>query len=407
MLGTIALPGSDGYFRTGLDVAEDGSFWVTQESADQVHHLDSSGNLIATFAFSPPSFPFDVAVRNDGQIFATGFLPGDVWQLDPATGEFSFFASVNEARGLNFTPDGDLTVGGLNSGIYRFDSDGNQLQQIPTSASDPQVDLQNNVWTPFSYTGNLGKYDTAGNLLFYAPSVGSPGGLAVIGVDGPEPVQPVPGDYYSFTLGAGQSLTLAMDGAGSVLNLELVNSDGIVLAAGVSAANLDQVISNFTAATAGTYYAHVTRSAGNGDYSLIVTRDAVLDIEENATIDIAQPLDLAAGSATVLGHVEDSQTPLYTTGNDGNYLISIDSGTGAGTVVGPFGTYSTYAAAFTPDGTLWTIIYAYDSSLAQLATVDLGTGATTPIGSPVWTSDVMMAARGRCSRQPLRPELVG
>ena len=40
------------------------------------------------------------------------------------------------------------------------------------------------------------------------------------------------------------SVTLAVEGAGSALNLELLDSSGTVLAAGVSAANLDQVIND-------------------------------------------------------------------------------------------------------------------------------------------------------------------
>src|SRR5262249_41556130 len=56
-----------------------------------------------------------------------------------------------------------------------------------------------------------------------------------------------------------------------------------------------------------------------------------------------------------------------------------------------------YGAAFTPDGTLWTITYSYDSFNAHLATVDLATGAVTQVGSPLWTGDVLMALEADAS----------
>ena len=69
LLGTIELPG--GYApEVGLDVAADGSLWVTHPNANQVHHLDASGDLLATYPFSP-GYPMDAAVRGDGQVFVT------------------------------------------------------------------------------------------------------------------------------------------------------------------------------------------------------------------------------------------------------------------------------------------------------------------------------------------------
>ncbi len=213
LLETIALP--DGYYdNTGLDVAADGSLWVTQPNASQVLHLDASGNLLATFSFSP-GYPIDVAVRADGQVFVTSGDSGGVWQLDPGTGDVNFFADVYSPDGLNFTPDGDLTVASFWSGIiYRFDSAGNPLPGIPSYYNtDSQVDPQNNVWTTSFYNWQAAKYDVAGNQLVSALSY-YPRGLAVIGVDGPAPpaaLHPDPGDFYSLSLSSGQSVTLALE----------------------------------------------------------------------------------------------------------------------------------------------------------------------------------------------------
>src|SRR5206468_3011585 len=71
--------------------------------------------------------------------------------------------------------------------------------------------------------------------------------------------------------------------------------------------------------------------------------------------------------------------PLYATGGDGNQLITIDPAAGTATVVGPFGVNQTWAGAFAPDGTFWTIIHGFDPALAQLARVDLATGTATHV----------------------------
>ncbi len=90
---------------------------------------------------------------------------------------------------------------------------------------------------------------------------------------------------------------------------------------------------------------------------------------------IAFVLVSAAGAATI-----------YSTGNDGTALITIDTITGSGALVGSSGFAYTYAAAFTPDGTLWTIINGFTNG--QLATFNLTTGAATPVGTAWGTTDV-------------------
>lgn len=78
---------------------------------------------------------------------------------------------------------------------------------------------------------------------------------------------------------------------------------------------------------------------------------------------------------------------IYCTGENGTTLISVDTVTGVATTIGPSGYSATYAAAFTPDGTLWTIVNG--STDGQLATFSLSTGAATPVGTPMGTTDVI------------------
>jgi hypothetical protein len=77
--------------------------------------------------------------------------------------------------------------------------------------------------------------------------------------------------------------------------------------------------------------------------------------------------------------------PIYTTEANGTRLGTIDPATGVGTDIGPFGTTTTWAAAFGTDGTLYTIVNGFTSS-ATLASVDQSTGAATTIGSGLGTA---------------------
>ena len=136
-----------------------------------------------------------------------------------------------------------------------------------------------------------------GNITFTVTPSSSVNNLGAnyLTLDLSYPTSPPTTDYYSFTLAAGQSATLALTGlAGSGATLELLDSSGTLLTTGVAAANVDQVISNFVSASGGTYYANVI--AGNDDYSLVVTKDADFDTEANSELTTAQPLGPALTS---------------------------------------------------------------------------------------------------------------
>src|SRR5262245_11027474 len=111
---------------------------------------------------------------------------------------------------------------------------------------------------------------------------------------------PASSDFYSFTLGAGETTTLALEAVGAgTFNVELQDGAGAVLATGTGgASNLDKVISNFTATAAGTYYARVSGAAAT--YSLVVTRNAAFDTEANDTFAAAQNV---SGTQGALGHL--------------------------------------------------------------------------------------------------------
>src|SRR5262249_23779574 len=106
-------------------------------------------------------------------------------------------------------------------------------------------------------------------------------------------------DVYSFTVGAGQTATLALSGLTTGnLYLDLLAPDGTVLATGVSGGpNQAVAIGNFTFATAGTYYARVSGDVIT-QYSLVVTRDAAFDTGIHLSFATAEDIGTAH---TVLG----------------------------------------------------------------------------------------------------------
>jgi FG-GAP-like repeat len=89
------------------------------------------------------------------------------------------------------------------------------------------------------------------------------------------------------------------------LQLQLQDANGLVLATGIPAANLNAIISNFVATAGGTYYARVF-GAGNATYNLLVTRGVAFDTESNNSFGIAEA---PAGSQRVLGAITAAGTP--------------------------------------------------------------------------------------------------
>lgn len=90
-------------------------------------------------------------------------------------------------------------------------------------------------------------------------------------------------DWYSFSVAAGQTVSLASVGlaATGTSQIDLRDAGGALLASGVAGANVDSYISKFTntGATAD-FYAVVSGTDGL-DYNLVVTRGSDFDVEPN------------------------------------------------------------------------------------------------------------------------------
>ncbi len=178
-------------------------------------------------------------------------------------------------------------------------------------------------------------------------------------------------------------------------HVSLYNPIGALVAQGTTGStNLHEVISDFIAATSGNYYLLVSGGGADGaDYNLVVTRNAEFDAEMNNSFASAQSIASTpvAGRQWALGAINPGRSGLYSTASYGSELISIDPESGAGSLVGPFGSNNSFGLAFTPDGQLWTFEGNFSGSPPQLANVNPETGELTPVGSAVATN-VFIAA---------------
>lgn len=82
-----------------------------------------------------------------------------------------------------------------------------------------------------------------------------------------------------------------------------------------------------------------------------------------------------------------SAEQLYSTGADGTALYTIDSNTGAGTLIGDFSFTGTYALALSPSGTLYGVSGGYGAGTLDI--VNPLTGASTHVGASTGISDLM------------------
>ncbi len=140
------------------------------------------------------------------------------------------------------------------------------------------------------------------------------------------PVVPTP-DWYKIDIAAGERVGLSVTTSSSKnVDIQLLATDGsTVLATGtVGATNLGNAISNVLIGVAGTYYARVTGDS-NTSYSLVVTKNAAFDSEDNGTFATAQSLNNLQGA---LGRARDqiNATALFDF-ESGNQGFVVNNGT--------------------------------------------------------------------------------
>ncbi|HEX4142891.1 MAG TPA: pre-peptidase C-terminal domain-containing protein [Pirellulales bacterium] len=116
-------------------------------------------------------------------------------------------------------------------------------------------------------------------------------------------------DWYSFPLSGGDTIALNGEVLGTSGNISIVlwSSTGTSLATSASlGTDFDQTIGDIVVPTTGTYYAQVTGAAST-QYSLVLTRDADHDNQQNTSLATAQALagTQIDGQQVVVGDISD------------------------------------------------------------------------------------------------------
>lgn len=163
-------------------------------------------------------------------------------------------------------------------------------------------------------------------------------------------------EVYSFNLNAGDSVSLALSTIVSgTTGLQLEDGSGNVLASSATgASNYDRGITDYTAASAGTYYAVVT-GASNTTYSLLVSKDAEFDTHPNNSTSTAQPLNSTAisGTQTAVGAITSGATDYYSIKLSAGQVLTL--------------TTTTPGMGGQPNNTLDPLVTLLDPSLTQVA----------------------------------------
>ncbi|MEZ6137701.1 MAG: pre-peptidase C-terminal domain-containing protein [Pirellulaceae bacterium] len=217
--------------------------------------------------------------------------------------------------GQSVVIDVDAQVNGspLDSYVRVFDSFGNELaSNDDENGGESGVDsflfftapssgtyyigvssLDNNDYDPTS-AGSGSATGGESTLGFYDLYISDVGGVSLAGGS------PFGDDVYRFTLAAGVPATVVLTSLDGQGNLLLCDDAGNLLASGIGGhENVDQSIVDFTSATGGTFYVHVS-AALESDYSLVITRGATFDLEQNSDVANSQSI---GNTGQVLGSV--------------------------------------------------------------------------------------------------------
>ncbi len=125
-------------------------------------------------------------------------------------------------------------------------------------------------------------------------------------------------DTYSVQLGRGESVSFAVSGSGSGLQVEVLDAAGNVLAGGGPS------VSSFVVPQAGTY---TVRVSGSGDYNLLAGRNVTVDDGSNDSIAAAQAVTgpRVHGARWVTGSAGAGDTDFYRITADARATLTLES----------------------------------------------------------------------------------
>ncbi|MDQ2677191.1 MAG: hypothetical protein M3Y51_00495 [Actinomycetota bacterium] len=150
----------------GIKVASDGTLWIASVKSDLVLQVDAtSGRILRRVEVPEGSAPDDVALGDDGAVYWTGYLTGDVGRIAKGSDESTVLANVGPgANPVAVRDDGTLIVGraGTGTGLFTIDPAGDPT---PVALGDP---------------GNINSFDLDTDGRLFSPGLDTP---SVIEID--------------------------------------------------------------------------------------------------------------------------------------------------------------------------------------------------------------------------------
>jgi autotransporter-associated beta strand protein len=243
-----------------------------------------------------------LAFDNSGQLYgvsgSSSHTDFSLYSIDKTNAEISFVQKIfDEGGGIAIGFDsnsGDFYVAtGSHEGVMVIDG-----SALPTPSSqvfsgafrgEPEGAITDGAGDQIAISENAivigDDFGTTSSLDYVAA------GIAV--GEAPEAA-----DTFKFSLVAGETVTIGLDGLSLGASLEIYSPSNVLTATGVVADNLSRVVSDLAITESGEWVASISDQTG-GFYSLVVTRDAAFDTENNNSIADSQPLalDTALGFA--------------------------------------------------------------------------------------------------------------
>jgi Bacterial pre-peptidase C-terminal domain len=286
-------------------------------NASAVGNWDSTGQRTASafgyeigqpIASSPVQynnfFVFNLASVNPTILSATLKVSADGYSSPLSSDTFGLFDVSTPITSLETTGVGQTTIfsdlgSGTSYGTKTITtSSGNTVLSIPLNTA-AVIAMNNKHGGQFAIGGALTTLTGSSAQYLFAGSGSATDTvqLALTLVDT---------HFYSLSLAANEKVSVGLKnltGTGDTISIR--DGNGNTLASGaVGAGNVDQVINNFTAPAAGTYYVVVSGSTA-ATYSLVVVRDASWDNKTNASFSTAQDITATTG---VMGALSSTAT---------------------------------------------------------------------------------------------------
>lgn len=195
----------------------------------------------------PDELPHDLVIGPDGRVWITAFWHGEMWALDPATGEIESFdvnempETIAQVRALEFDRNGILwMINGGTQSVVSLDPKTRAIRTFPVGmyAHDIDLDSKGNVWFNdyFAVRERIGTLDVATGEVrhFELPSanlpesagVPLPYGMQIDGQDRLWSTQMAANTLAMYDIGSGRTTLFEMPNPNSGPRRTAVSADG-------------------------------------------------------------------------------------------------------------------------------------------------------------------------------------